>query len=57
VLYVAVPVFGGAVRLAYPLADIAVLQQQSEARLVYGSLIAAAIGLLLSALTAWMVAR
>jgi len=48
-LYVAVPVSGGAVRLAYPLSDIEVVQTQMRRRLIWGSTIAFLIALLIAA--------
>jgi len=57
VLYVAVPVSGGAVRLAYPLSDIGIATTQARKTLLLGSLIAALAGLAISALAAETVAR
>ncbi len=48
-LYVAVPVSGGAVRLAYPLSDVEVIQAQMRRRLIWGSTIAFLIALLIAA--------
>lgn len=39
-LYVAEPISGGAVRLAYPLSDIQAVQSQVRGRLLWGSLVA-----------------
>jgi two-component system, OmpR family, phosphate regulon sensor histidine kinase PhoR len=50
VLFVAVPVSGGAVRLAYPLADLDIASEKARNRLLIGSIIAAMAALLLSAL-------
>jgi two-component system phosphate regulon sensor histidine kinase PhoR len=50
VLYVAVPVSGGAVRLAYPLSDIAIAAGQARKTLLLGSLIAVLAALAISAL-------
>jgi two-component system phosphate regulon sensor histidine kinase PhoR len=44
-LYVAVPVSGGAVRLAYPLSDIDAVQSQIHRRLLWGSAIALLVAL------------
>jgi two-component system, OmpR family, phosphate regulon sensor histidine kinase PhoR len=48
-LYVAVPVSGGAVRLAYPLSDVEAIQSQVHHRLFWGSTIALLIALLIAA--------
>jgi two-component system phosphate regulon sensor histidine kinase PhoR len=48
VLYVAVPVSGGAVRLAYPLADIDIATAHARGVLFLGSIIAALAGLAIS---------
>jgi two-component system, OmpR family, phosphate regulon sensor histidine kinase PhoR len=48
-LYVAVPVSGGAVRLAYPLSDVAAVQSQVRHRLLWGSTIALFFALLIAA--------
>jgi two-component system, OmpR family, phosphate regulon sensor histidine kinase PhoR len=48
-LYVAVPIAGGAVRLAYPLSDVEAVQAQVHHRLIWGSLFAALIALLIAA--------
>jgi two-component system, OmpR family, phosphate regulon sensor histidine kinase PhoR len=48
-LYVAVPVSGGAVRLAYPLSDVEAVQVQVRRRLLWGSTIAFFIALLIAA--------
>jgi two-component system phosphate regulon sensor histidine kinase PhoR len=52
VLYVAVPVSGGAVRLAYPLSDIDGAIEHFNQRLLLGSLIAVGAALLFSAVVA-----
>lgn len=49
VLFVAVPVSGGAVRLAYPLADVEAATEQLARSILTGCLLAAVIGLGLSA--------
>jgi len=48
-LYVAVPISGGAVRLAYPLSDVEAVQSQVHRRLLWGSTIALFIALLIAA--------
>jgi two-component system, OmpR family, phosphate regulon sensor histidine kinase PhoR len=48
-LYVAAPVSGGAVRLAYPLSDVEAVQGLVRRRLLWGSLLAAFIALLIAA--------
>jgi two-component system phosphate regulon sensor histidine kinase PhoR len=48
-LYVAVPVSGGAVRLAYPLSDVEAVQALVRRRLLWGSTIAFFIALLIAA--------
>jgi two-component system phosphate regulon sensor histidine kinase PhoR len=53
-LYVAAPVSGGAVRLAYPLSDVEAVQAQVRRRLIWGSSIAFIIALLIaSAASVW----
>ena len=52
VLYVAVPVSGGAVRLAYPLADIGIATNHARTTLLLGCLVAVLAALAISALTA-----
>jgi two-component system phosphate regulon sensor histidine kinase PhoR len=52
VLYVAVPVSGGAVRLAYPLADVEIATAHARQVLLLGSLVAALSALAISALAA-----
>lgn len=52
VLYVAVPVGGGAVRLAYPMADFEIAQQESERLLLLGCLVAVIAALVISSVTA-----
>lgn len=52
VLYVAVPVSGGAVRLAYPLSDLEAAQSTARKVLLLGCVIAGIAGLLISFLTA-----
>jgi two-component system phosphate regulon sensor histidine kinase PhoR len=52
VLYVAVPVSGGAVRLAYPLADLEAAQLEAKRVLILGCLIAVLAALVISLLTA-----
>jgi two-component system phosphate regulon sensor histidine kinase PhoR len=48
-LYIAAPVSGGAVRLAYPLSDVEAVQAQVHRRLLWGSSIAFFIALLVAA--------
>src|SRR5579862_7960191 len=48
-LYVAVPISGGAVRLAYPLSDVEAVQAKVRRRLIWGSTIALFIALLIAA--------
>jgi two-component system phosphate regulon sensor histidine kinase PhoR len=48
-LYVAVPVSGGAVRLAYPLSDVEAVQAQVRQRLLWGSALALFIALIIAA--------
>jgi len=47
-LYVAVPIAGGAVRLAYPLSDVEDVQAEVRRRLIWGSAIAFAIALVVA---------
>jgi two-component system phosphate regulon sensor histidine kinase PhoR len=48
-LYVAAPISGGAVRLAYPLSDVEAVQAQVRRRLLWGSLVAFLVALLIAA--------
>jgi two-component system phosphate regulon sensor histidine kinase PhoR len=48
-LYVAVPISGGAVRLAYPLSDVEAVQAQVRHRLLWGSVLALFIALIIAA--------
>ena len=57
VLYVAVPVSGGAVRLAYPIADIDIATVHARRVLLLGSMIAGFAGLVISWLAATTVTR
>ena len=57
VLYVAVPVSGGAVRLAYPLADVAIANTLGRQVLLLGATIAAFAALAISALAAETIGR
>jgi two-component system phosphate regulon sensor histidine kinase PhoR len=57
VLYVAVPVSGGAVRLAYPLADVEIAKAQARRMLLLGTLIALLAALAISALAAQTITR
>jgi two-component system, OmpR family, phosphate regulon sensor histidine kinase PhoR len=56
-LYVAAPVSGGAVRLAYPLSDVEAVQAQVRRRLFLGSSIAFVIALLIAAAASVWTAR
>jgi two-component system phosphate regulon sensor histidine kinase PhoR len=56
-LYVAVPVSGGAVRLAYPLSDVEGVQAQVNRRLFWGSSIALIIALLIAAVASVFTSR
>ncbi len=47
-LYVAVPITGGAVRLAYPLSDVQAVQSQVRRPLIRGSLLACLVALLIA---------
>jgi len=57
VLYVAVPVSGGAVRLAYPLSDVSIATARARHLLFLGCLIAGLAGLTISALASKFVSR
>jgi two-component system, OmpR family, phosphate regulon sensor histidine kinase PhoR len=48
-LYIAAPIAGGAVRLAYPLSDVEAVQAQVRHHLLWGSLFASLIALLIAA--------
>jgi two-component system phosphate regulon sensor histidine kinase PhoR len=48
-LYVAAPIPGGAVRLAYPLSDVDAVEGQVRRRLLWGSLFASLVALLIAA--------
>jgi two-component system, OmpR family, phosphate regulon sensor histidine kinase PhoR len=56
-LYVAAPVSGGAVRLAYPLAEIQATTHQLSRALLWGSLIAFAVAILIAAAASQYVTR
>lgn len=56
-LYVAVPISGGAVRLAYPLSDVEAVQGMVRRRLLWGSLIASLIALAVAASSSIWTAR
>jgi len=56
-LYVAAPIPGGAVRLAYPLSDVQAVQAQVRRRLLWGSAVALLIALLVAALASIFTAR
>jgi len=57
ILFVAVPVAGGAVRLAYPLSDLSIASSQSRTTLLYSSLIAVIAALATSALGSAAIVR
>jgi two-component system, OmpR family, phosphate regulon sensor histidine kinase PhoR len=56
-LYVAAPIPGGAVRLAYPLSDVEAVQAEVQRRLLWGSAIAFAIALIVAAFASVWVSR
>jgi two-component system, OmpR family, phosphate regulon sensor histidine kinase PhoR len=56
-LYVAAPVNGGAVRLAFPLADIARITAEIRRTLIIGSILAFAISMLLAGVAATSISR
>ena len=56
-LYVAAPIAGGAVRLAYPLSDVAAVQAQVNRRLLWGSAVALLVALLVATLASTATAR
>ena len=56
-LYVAVPISGGAVRLAYPLSDVEAVQAEVRRRLVWGSASAALLALLIAAFASVFTSR
>jgi two-component system phosphate regulon sensor histidine kinase PhoR len=57
VLYVAVPVGGGAVRLACPMADFEIAKHQSERLLLLGCLVGVIAALVISSVTARTITR
>jgi hypothetical protein len=57
VLYVAVPVSGGAVRLAYPLADVEIAAAHARQVLLLGTLVAVFAAFAISALAEQTIAR
>jgi two-component system, OmpR family, phosphate regulon sensor histidine kinase PhoR len=57
VLYVAVPVSGGAVRLAYPLADVEIAAAHARQVMLLGTLVAVFAALAISALAAKTITR
>ena len=57
ILYVAAPVSGGAVRLAYPLADVDAVSAQVRRRLVLGSVLAFLVSLFVAAVASAATAR
>jgi two-component system phosphate regulon sensor histidine kinase PhoR len=56
-LYVAAPISGGAVRLAYPLSDVEAVQAKVHRRLLWGSTIAFFIALLIAAVASVWTSR
>jgi two-component system, OmpR family, phosphate regulon sensor histidine kinase PhoR len=57
-LYIAAPIAGGAVRLAYPLSDVEAVQAQVRRHLLWGSLFASFVALLIAAAASvWMSRR
>jgi len=56
-LYVATPITGGAVRLAYPLSEIAAVQAQVRRRLFFASLVALLVALIVAASAAVWTSR
>jgi len=56
-LYVAAPISGGAVRLAYPLSDVEAVQGKVDRRLIWGSTIALFIALLIAAIASVYTSR
>ena len=57
VLYVAVPVGGGAVRLAYPMADFEIAKRKSERLLLLGCLVGVIAAFVISSVTAQTLTR
>jgi two-component system, OmpR family, phosphate regulon sensor histidine kinase PhoR len=56
-LYIAVPISGGAVRLAYPLSDVEVVQSQVHRRLLLGSSLAFVVALVIATVASIATAR
>jgi two-component system phosphate regulon sensor histidine kinase PhoR len=56
-LYVAAPISGGAVRLAYPLSDVEAVQAQVRRRLLWGSVFAVFIALIIAAAASVLTSR
>jgi two-component system phosphate regulon sensor histidine kinase PhoR len=56
-LYVAAPISGGAVRLAYPLSDIEAVQAQVHRRMIWGAAVALLIALLIAAVASIWTSR
>ncbi len=56
-LYIAVPIPGGAVRLAYPLSDVEAVQEEMKRRLLWGSAIAFLIALFVAAVASVWTSR
>jgi two-component system, OmpR family, phosphate regulon sensor histidine kinase PhoR len=57
ILYVAAPISGGAVRLAYPLSDIEAVQSQVRRRLVFGAVLALLIAMSVAAIASISTSR
>jgi two-component system, OmpR family, phosphate regulon sensor histidine kinase PhoR len=56
-LYVAIPISGGAVRLAYPLSDVKAVQVQVRRRLIWSSALALILALIVAALASIWTSR
>ena len=56
-LYVAAPISGGAVRLAYPLSDLEAVRAQARSELLLSSGIAFLVALLIAGVAAWLIDR
>jgi two-component system, OmpR family, phosphate regulon sensor histidine kinase PhoR len=56
-LYVAAPISGGAVRLAYPLSDIQAVQAQVHRKMILGSVLAFLIALVVAAMASILTSR
>ncbi|HUO15218.1 MAG TPA: ATP-binding protein [Verrucomicrobiae bacterium] len=56
-LYVAAPISGGAVRLAYPLSDVEAIKQKVQQRLIWASALALLVALLVAAIASVWTSR